>query len=264
MRVPEYSPIDWNSIDAVVADLDGTLYLGESPLAGAIDFVQIAGARKPLFFLSNNTSKTPDCTFEKLIRLGFDANPEQVLSPLHGLVSAIRALELKHLWILANCDVLQWLGARLPNVDLKASRAQTECVILAYDDTLVYQDLCEVAWRIQDGATYWITHPDYVCPHPDGPVPDVGGLVELFAVGTGCRPSRVFGKPSSAVLSELTVRFTAERILFIGDRLYTDWELARRTGCQFRLVLSGETTLKQWDDLGTERPLLLDIHKFAH
>lgn len=257
--MPEYSPVDWNGLDVVVADLDGTLYLGEHSLPGALDFVQNISAHKALYFLSNNTSKTPDCTFEKLIRLGFDARPEQVLSPLHGLIASIRSQGLTHLWVLANRDVLGWLSSHLPGVELRATREQTQCVILTYDDTLDYKALCDVAWRIQDGATYWITHPDFVCPHPAGPVPDVGGLVELFAVGTGRRPDRVFGKPNAEILTVLTTLFAPGRILFIGDRLYTDWELARRVGCQFRLVLSGETTFEQWDALGTERPMLLKL-----
>lgn len=250
------SPFDWDSLDAVVADLDGTLYLGESPLPGALDFVQACTKRKPLYFLSNNTSKTPDATYQKLLRLGFSIQAGQVLSPLHGLVQAIEQNRFENLWVMANASVLAWLQACLPQCQLRAKRGDCQAVILAYDDTLSYADLCEVAWRLQDGCVYWATHPDYVCPNPAGPVPDVGGLVELFAVGYGRRPERIFGKPSPDVLGPLLSHFPPERILFLGDRLYTDWELARRAGCQFRLSLAGETTAEMWQALPGEKPLL--------
>ncbi len=257
--MPKSTPIDWDSLDAVVADLDGTLYLGEAPLPGAVDFVTSCMARKPIFFLSNNTSKTPDITFEKLQRLGFLVRPEQVLSPLHGLVQAIKEHGFSNVWIMANAPVLAWLHTNLPHCNLRPSRSETQCVVIAYDDTFTYADLCEVGWRLQDGAKYWITHPDFVCPNPAGPVPDVGGLVELFSIGFGRRPERVFGKPNAEVLGPILSQFHASRVLFIGDRLYTDFELARRTQCQFRLVFSGETTREQWHALPGEKPLVLDL-----
>lgn len=252
----DLTPIEWDSLDAVVADLDGTLYLGETPLPGAIDFVKHCIVRKPLYFLSNNTSKTPDATYEKLIRLGFDASIDQVISPLHSLVQAIEQSGLERLWVMANASVLSWLQVRLPKQNLRAPRKDCQAVVIAYDDTFHYADLCEIAWRLQDGCIYWATHPDYVCPNPEGAVPDVGGLIELFAIGYGRRPERVFGKPSPDVLGPLLKTYSAERILFLGDRLYTDWELARRANCQFRLSLAGETTLEMWNSLEGERPLL--------
>ena len=253
----EFVPIDWDSVDAVVADLDGTLYLGEQVLPGAREFVRNVQTKAPLFFLSNNTSKTPQATLEKLLRLKFPVHTDQLLSPLHSLVDHVQASALKHLWVLANPDVLAWLTQQLPNVELRAERVRTECVVLAYDNTLDYADLCEVGWRLQDGAKYWITHPDYVCPDPQGPVPDVGGLVELFAVGTGRRPELVFGKPNPQVLAKIFATYEPARVLFVGDRLYTDYALARQAGCQFRLVLSGETTEAQWRALANDRPFLL-------
>lgn len=256
------TPIAWDTIDVVVADLDGTLYLGETALPGAIDFVRECMSRKPLYFLSNNTSKTPDATYEKLLRLGFPVQANQVLSPLHGLILALEKSGWKKVWIMANVTVLSWLQERLPEFDLRAKRGECEAVILAYDDSLTYADLCEVAWRLQDGCAYWATHPDYVCPNPAGPVPDVGGLIELFAIGYGRRPERVFGKPSPDILAPLWNRFTPERLLFLGDRLYTDWELALRAGAQFRLSLAGETTLEMWQALSGQRPLLFGASDF--
>lgn len=255
----EFVPINWNQVDAVVADLDGTLYLGEQILPGAHAFVREAAAKCPLFFLSNNTSKTPQATLEKLLRLDFTVYEDQLLSPLHSLVDSILQTGLKQLWVMANADVLAWLAWRLPGIELRAERSRTECVVLAYDNTLVYADLCEVMWRLQDGASYWITHPDFVCPDPQGSVPDVGGLVELFFVGTGRRPERTFGKPNPDVLAKILNRFTPERVLFIGDRLYTDYELSKQANCQFRLVLSGETTEAQWLALTEDRPQLLRL-----
>lgn len=253
------NPIDWECVDAAVFDLDGTLYLGESPLPGAMELLRSVPSRVSVKFLSNNTSKTPEQTYEKMLRLGFTISSSQVLSPLHGLCEAIRTAGFTKVWVMANAPVLAWLRAAMPQVDWRAPRSQTECVIVTYDTTLTYQDLCEVAWRLQDGCAYWVTHPDYVCPDPQGPVPDVGGLVEMWAIGYGRRPERCFGKPSPEVLSPVLANTSAERVLFVGDRLYTDWELSRQAKTQFRLSLAGETTPEMWLALQGERPLILPL-----
>ena len=255
----ETLPIDWAGVQALVCDLDGTLYLGDKALPGALEFVRMAMGHCPVYFLSNNTSKTPERTFGKMRNLGFSIVSDQVLSPLHGLVDAIKAQDLRDLWVMANQDALAWLGRKLPGVNLRAARKATRCVVLAYDDALAYADLCEVNWRLQDGAEYWITHPDFLCPAPEGYLPDVGSFVELFASTTGRRPTRCFGKPSPEVLAPVFGKHSAAGVLFIGDRLYTDWELARRAGCQFRLVLTGETTLAAWNALAGERPALFSL-----
>lgn len=253
---PLSTPIAWESIDAVVFDLDGTLYLGDKLLPNALDLVRQAQSNAQCYFLSNNTSKTPESTFAKMQNLGLPVELTQVLSPLHTLVSHIVQAQLQKCWVLANDEVLAWLQQTLPQVEFKAARSHTELVVLAYDDTLTYQDLCEVAWRLQDGAQYWITHPDYLCPHPQGYVPDVGGLVELFATCTKRRPELVLGKPSAMALESVLHQFKAERVLFIGDRLYTDWKLAQNVGCQFRLSLAGETSVAMWR-ASEPQPLLL-------
>lgn len=250
------TPIDWDSLDAIVFDLDGTLYLGEEALPGTHDLLRQVPSAVQVRFLSNNTSKTPDETLEKLLRLQFVADISQVLSPLHGLCLALQKSRFSQVWMMANPSVLAWMQKQLPHVNFRAAREYCQAVVIAYDDDLRYNDLCEVAWRLQDGIPYWTTHPDHVCPHPQGSVPDVGGLVELWAIGTGRRPDRCFGKPYPEVLSPVTSQVIPSRVLFVGDRLYTDWELSRRAKTQFRLSLAGETTLAQWEAL-REKPLLL-------
>ena len=63
----------------------------------------------------------------------------------------------------------------------------------------------------------------------------------LLKTAYGVEPERSFGKPNPAMLSGLLKTYAPEEILFVGDRLYTDFELAKRSGCRFVLPLCGET-----------------------
>lgn len=63
----------------------------------------------------------------------------------------------------------------------------------------------------------------------------------LLKTAYGVEPEKSFGKPNPAMLAGLLKNFAPEEILFVGDRLYTDFELAKRSGCRFVLPLCGET-----------------------
>ena len=70
--------------------------------------------------------------------------------------------------------------------------------------------------------------------------------MELFEATTGVRPEHVCGKPNAGMIlhkvDEIGLR--PEQCAMIGDRLYTDMEMAQRAGVQGILVLSGEATIE--------------------
>ena len=90
------------------------------------------------------------------------------------------------------------------------------------------------------------SHPDTVCPSPEGSLPDTGAYMELFEATTGVRPEHVCGKPNAGMILHKVVEIglRPEQCAMIGDRLYTDMEMAQRAGVQGILVLSGEATMK--------------------
>ena len=73
------------------------------------------------------------------------------------------------------------------------------------------------------------THPDLVCPSPEGPLPDVGSFLALYATATGRRPERLFGKPDATLLSGLLQRYAPENMLMVGDSVH-DLQLAQNAG----------------------------------
>ena len=82
-----------DGIEAVFLDLDGTLYLGNTLIEGALDFLgrlESRGIRR--FFLSNNSSKSVGQYLDKLGGLGIDASEEEIL--LSTLFFVQRSLNL--------------------------------------------------------------------------------------------------------------------------------------------------------------------------
>ncbi|SVC45402.1 uncharacterized protein METZ01_LOCUS298256, partial [marine metagenome] len=75
-------------IEAVFLDLDGTLYLGDQLIEGALDFLaRLEGSGTRRFFLSNNSSRSVDQYVEKLRGMGVPASPGDVLLSTHDLLA---------------------------------------------------------------------------------------------------------------------------------------------------------------------------------
>ena len=75
----------------IVLDMDGTIYMGDKPIEGAVAFVQRHWEDVDFFFLSNNTSKAPETYIKKLNGMGIPARREQLLSPVTPLVAFLEA-----------------------------------------------------------------------------------------------------------------------------------------------------------------------------
>lgn len=241
--------MDWSKKRCIVLDMDGTIYLGNNPIQGAVDFIKKHWNDVDFYFLSNNTSKSPETYIAKLNGMGIPARLEQLLSPVTPLVTNMRKRCLRRVYPVGNSDFIKDLKSRMPEVECTYKDAQA--VILAYDTELNYEKLSKSALLLQNpDVVFWATHPDLVCPSPEGPLPDVGSFIELYHTATGRRPEAIFGKPDPAVLEPLLAKYDRNDMIMVGDRLSTDKKLAENAGIDFCLVLSGEATL---EDLAKEK-----------
>jgi ribonucleotide monophosphatase NagD (HAD superfamily) len=69
---------------------------------------------------------------------------------------------------------------------------------------------------------------------------------------TGRTPDTVFGKPNPLLLERVTAQYRPSEMAVVGDRLYTDGQMARNVGCDFICVLSGESTRERIDELSED------------
>jgi HAD superfamily hydrolase (TIGR01450 family) len=248
--------MDIGAKTCMVFDMDGTVYLGDDPIPGTVDFIRRNLGRREIFFLTNNTSKNLAEYAGKLARFGIAVGVERILSPLLPLVAFLKAEGLVRIYPVGNAGFCAYLRERMPEIVFTAEK-DCQAVVLAYDTELTYRKLAESCLLLQRREVRFLsTHPDMVCPSPRGPLPDTGSFVKLYEAATGRLPERVFGKPDPAVLGTLPSRFSRAEMAMVGDRLSTDMRLAENAGIDFILVLSGETTRADLPRL-TRQPALV-------
>ena len=232
-----------DGIEAVFLDLDGTLYLGSELIDGALDFlVRLEERGIQRFFLSNNSSRSVTQYVEKLHGMGVPASPGDVLLSTHDLLAWLSTNGITETYLVGTSG----MQGMLEDAGISTDSGEPEYVVLGYDTEITYEKLSTASVHLHRGVPMVASHPDTVCPSPEGGLPDTGAYMELFEATTGVRPEHVCGKPNAGMIlhkvDEIGLR--PEQCAMIGDRLYTDMEMAQRAGVQGILVLSGEATIE--------------------
>jgi 4-nitrophenyl phosphatase len=237
-----------------VLDLDGTVYVGNRPIRGTVEFINRTIDHRAFYFVTNNTSKLPEDYRVRLNGLGVPVNAEHVVTPLGPLIAYLRERALTHVYLLANARVTAYLRKALPGLKLTADPEACEALIVTYDTELTYDKLRDAALLLQQNPrlTFLATHGDLVCPTEHGFVPDSGCILSVLKQTTGRTPDTVFGKPNPLLLERVTAQYRLGEMVVVGDRLYTDRTMALNVECDFICVLSGETTREQIDELSED------------
>lgn len=229
-----------SNIDLFVLDMDGTIYLGDIVLEGAVDFCKrIVESGRKLIYFTNNASKAPEDYVNKLTRLGYPCERSNVVTS--GDVT-IAYLNKYHKGESVYLVGTQNLEKSFTDAGIPLSR-DAGIVVVSFDLTLTYEKLEHACTLIRNGAVFYSTHPDINCPTPGGFIPDSGAICGAVTLSTGVEP-KYFGKPyaETAEMIELLSGVERSRTAMVGDRLYTDIALGKKNGLCAVLVMSGETT----------------------
>ena len=224
-------------IEAMLVDLDGVLYVEDNPVPGAGEAVgRLRDAGLGLRFVTNTTARSRGQTLEKLERLGFALDPDELVTPA--------ALANRHCGERGHETV-----ALIMNDDVKADFADLREVDEG-PDAVIMGDLGEAfgfpilnrAFRmVMDGAElialqknrFWLTD--------EGLSLDAGPFVAAIEYASGT-DAYVVGKPAPAffegVLGSLGV--DAEDAAMVGDDVESDVAGAMNEGLAGVLVRTGK------------------------
>lgn len=227
-----------------VIDLDGTVYLGDAPLPGAVQTlarIRAAGAR--VVFLTNNPLRSAASYAERLRGIGIAASEREVVTPLSVLTGYLAG---RHpgaaVLTVAEPLVDQTLAAA--GIAVTGDPARAGVVVVSFDRTFDYAKLLAAFRAVREhGAVIVATNPDPFCPTPDGGLPDCAAMLAAVEACTGARAEAVLGKPGPQMAAEVRARLGVppRDAAMVGDRLLTDVAMSRALGMTAVLVLSGAT-----------------------
>jgi HAD superfamily hydrolase (TIGR01450 family) len=242
------------AVRGFLLDMDGTFYLGDHLLPGAMAFwayVQETGF--PVQFLTNNSSKHRADYVQKLARLGVEVPPEQILTSGEATAAYLHARAPGATVAVFGTASLE---AEFDAYGFTHDMHDPAYIVLGFDQTIDYAKLTRLCELVYAGLPYIATHPDINCPAatPTGFVPDIGAIMAFVRASTGREADVVVGKPNRHIADMAAARLglPVESLCMVGDRLYTDIAMGQTAPLQTALVLSGETQAEALQDSAFE------------
>jgi NagD protein len=231
--------------DGYAFDLDGTVYLGDELLPGALETIEdIRAHGGRVVFVTNKPLETAADYAAKLTRLGIPTTAEGIVTALDSLLLYLGESHL-HSRILAVAEPLVEATLASAGWTVVSDPAEAEVVVVSFDRSFDYAKL-EAAYRavVHHGAAIVATNPDPYCPTPEGGLPDCAAMLAAIEACTGARAEAVLGKPSATMGRALLDRLGVppQEAALVGDRLSTDVAMGQRVEMAGVLVLSGATS----------------------
>ena len=250
-----------STVKCFALDMDGTIYLGEQWIDGALDFLhRIEETGRNYVFLTNNSSKNAAVYVDKLHRMGLDVGEERIVTSGQAAIYYLqRHFPGAKVFLLGN----PLLQEEFVQAGIILEEEHPDVVMTAFDTSLDYQKMCRVCDHVRAGLPYLATHPDYNCPTETGFIPDVGAIHAFIHASAFRYPDRIIGKPNADMIDYLCTRVNTRReeIAMVGDRLYTDIAAGRNNGLTSMLVLSGEAAMEDVKDSDVKPHLIFDSVK---
>ncbi|MBA3488326.1 MAG: HAD-IIA family hydrolase [Longispora sp.] len=226
--------------DAVLLDLDGVIYVGETVVPGAAEVLdRLHSLGLAVGYVTNNASRTPNEIVTLLRRMGIRAVPEEVTTSAQAAARYLAERFPARARVLVVGARALWEEVTLAGLTPAADAEDVVAVVQGYDPAVSWVELAEAAVAVQTGAVWIATNTDRTLPSPRGLLPGNGSLVAALACALGREPDVVVGKPEPTLLMTAAAARGARRPLFVGDRLDTDIAGARRVGFDSLLVLTG-------------------------
>lgn len=235
-------------VAALVCDLDGVVYRGDSPIPGAIDaLARLASESVPVLFCTNNSRPTIEQYLSKLASLGVDADADEILTSavVTGEEVRRRGLSGGRAIVVGGPGIREALGHAGVEVDLDPGVRSADLVVVGIDPAFDYDAMARAAFAVRDGAVFIATNDDATFPAPDGLWPGAGAVLASIERASG-RRAEVMGKPHPPMMDAAARRLgNVGPVAVVGDRPETDLDGGRARGWKTILVLSGVTSEDQ-------------------
>ncbi len=260
------------SVESVLLDMDGVLYVGNQGLPGVqelLDYLDASGRR--WLCVTNNSSRTSANFSEKLMGMGVSVPPERILGSAESTASwlAQQVPSGTKVLMMGEQSIRDQLLSK--GFDLVTDPYAAEVVVATIFFGLNYSILTDLTLAIRNGARFIATNPDPSLPTERGQVPGTGSLVALLSTASGKRPEYV-GKPYPGMYQQAMQRVGTPpaTTLMVGDRYDTDIAGALDLGLMTAGVTTGVTSATEFASMDRPPhlvvpglPQLLDAFRIA-
>jgi HAD superfamily hydrolase (TIGR01450 family) len=219
-------------------DLDGTLYIGENIVPGAVELINLLRKNYKLVFFTNNSSKTVKQIHQKLNSLGIICKVDEVYTSSSVALLYFREENIDNLYVIGSksfCNEIKKNGLKVVDADL------AENLVVGLDFDFNYKKIANALSVLMKGGRFIACNID--CSFPTGESilsPGCGAMVGAITGAANKKPDFIVGKPNTYMLAKISEYFTVSNneIIVVGDSFESDIKMALSYNCKAILINS--------------------------
>jgi len=207
-------------------DLDGTLYIGENIILGAVELIEYLRRKYKIAFFTNNSSKTRREVCEKLNRLGIKCKLNEVYTSSSAITLYLSESGIDDLYVIGSDSFRSELADKgLRIVDVTSAKN----LVVGLDLDFNYKKIADALSVLLKGGKFIACNEDCSFPVEEGrSIPGCGAMVGAIAASVNRRPDFIVGKPHIYILSIIAKDYKIEHdeIIVVGDSYESDIMMA--------------------------------------
>ncbi|MFH2133978.1 MAG: TIGR01458 family HAD-type hydrolase [Pseudomonadota bacterium] len=226
-----------SDIRGLLIDLDGVLYVADTPVPGAQGVIErLAAEGIPRRYLTNTTTRTAASVLEKLQRLGFDVHEGEVFSPITATVQFLKNQGMPSINPVVRDSVLPEFSD-FPQNDERPDYVVVGDIGAAWSYPLINK----IFAQLHAGAELIAMHKNKFFQGESGLQVDIGAFVAGLEYVSG-KQAHVIGKPSQSFfeLALQSLQLPASAVAMVGDDIETDVGGGKEAGMRGILVRTGK------------------------
>lgn len=206
--------------DALLLDLDGTVWEGGRPLQRVVDVINSCGV--PAVYVTNNASRSPGGVVEMLGKIGLETDVEHVVTSAQAVLTlAAQELPAGSRVLVVGADSFRALAREAGFSVVSSAEDKPAAVFQGMSREVGWNQLSEAAYALHAGARFYASNMDTSLPTERGLAVGNGSMVAAVVSATGVEPTSA-GKPEPAMFKLAANKVASKKPLAVGDRLNTD------------------------------------------
>lgn len=213
-------------IKLLAFDLDGTLYIGDRAIPGAVELVRRLRGDHRVVYFTNNSTRTNGEIREKLAGLGFACEQGEVYTSASATAVYLREARLDNIYLIGSPGLRAEIEAQGRQV---VGAAAARHLVVGLDPDFNYQKLSQALTVLSGKGKFIACNEDMTFPAgPERRLPGCGPLVAALAAAARRRPDFVVGKPNTYMLDRIAAdwRVKPGEIMVVGDSFESDIAMA--------------------------------------
>lgn len=225
------------SIKGILFDLDGVLYVGNTPIDGAVAAVKaLQTSGLPCRFATNTSTLSLASLQKKINAMGFQVAKNEIFSAPQAVVQFLMQQKNPVCRLLLADDVKQDFA------EFAQSESAPEFIVVGdIGNAWTYPMLNEIFNALMHGAKLIAIHKNRFWQTEQGLQMDIGAFIDGLEYASG-KQAMMIGKPSKDFfqIALNAMQLDAENVVMIGDDIDVDIGGAQLAGMKAVLVRTGK------------------------